>query len=91
MDKEKERTSPSAAFSIIYLEYVFPAEQDHRCYFELMLTSRLKTLIKNPKGDFCCHECDLEPREQVKRPRSELKTSCFQKCSNKSSLAEKHH
>ena len=41
IEKEKERTNPSAAFSIIYLEYVFQVEQDnhfnHRSYFELLI------------------------------------------------------
>ena len=45
----------------------------------LMLICRLKTLIKNPKGDCCCLECDLELREQVKRPRSELKNKLLLK------------
>ena len=56
-----------------------------------ILAYRLKPLIENPRRDRCFHECDLEPREQVKRPRGELKISCFQKYSKKSSLEEKHH
>ena len=48
-----------------------------------MLIYRLKTHIKKPKGECCCHECDLEPQEQFKRPRGELKKSWFQKYSKK--------
>ena len=72
--QKEERSSVSTAYSInLSGIYVFQAEQDNNrntgVIFNYLgiLAYRLKTLYRKPKRDRCCHECNLEPREQDKK------------------------